>query len=102
MATRNAHIPPALEPATAASIVDPLGTRELCAGKERKAVYDVIKDIVPGAGRKKPIVCRDEREARCGRAFWVSKVITSSEGVHEKSRKLAHGLARIRQSETQY
>jgi len=47
------HIFPALEPATAVSIVDLLGTQEQCAGKERKEVYDVIKDIVPGAGKSR-------------------------------------------------
>lgn len=52
-----------------ARVVDLHGTQELCAGEEREEVHDVIEDVVPGAGGEEPIVCREERETRCGRTF---------------------------------
>ena len=52
-----------------ASAVNLHGTQELCACEEREQVYDVVKNVVPGAGGEEPIVCRDESEACCGRTL---------------------------------
>ena len=48
--------------------VEEYGTKGGCTTEEREKVHNIFEHIVSRAGWEQPIVCRDERETRSGRA----------------------------------